>query len=322
MAGIDYQLDFGIGNAGLVPGFLLFIRADTNAPLVPQPAIVPIRSDLGVFEFTLDWTAYPAGIPAIFFKATADGTVNGSELSDTIPFTGIPTTIPAGAGSKSLADARAEVLEALKEKVNAKGLVPSEAALDRWINRANRWAWNKGVQRNPDAWKTRAPPATFPSAAGVLALDQLCGVAPRSVHLLQVLDGSNTWKTVDARESADRPTMDRAPTPPVTRIPYGWYTEGGNLYLTPVPQRDWQVRATFTGLLARLTNDADALLANRFGDHHDLVVYKTCQLMTHKGEGSKTPWDGEVDDSLRDFITALRRSQGQHSRRIRRTSHY
>ncbi len=235
----------------------------------------------------------------------------------------------------TFAEAKTAVLEGLKEQVSSRGLIPDNAALERWVNMANGAIWAGAIGQNPRAWILRSEAATWDPAQGYLTMDELVAslanplgfpLGTPGVHHIRYLEyqdpTDSRWKPIVPFESEDTGLLEPVSRTFQPRIPSRWYVEGDLLYLSPPPDSGLAVRCRFVPLLPTLTAAGEWLLLGRHTTYHDLVVLKTLQLLWRKDEEKTTPWDTEVADGTRDFYHAIRRTQGMRTRRVRRVSHY
>jgi len=224
----------------------------------------------------------------------------------------------------TLKDMREMVLDALRERTSSRGLIPDVTSLNRWVNQANRWAWKKGVERNPDHWLERSDDLDYLPADGKYDLSS-SGVEVYKPSWIAIVDPSaqpGGQRFIDWTEPQNRPIHETSGRPaPANELPRSAYIEGASIFFTPPPSTGFKFRFGYVPKLEDMASDDEAL-GERFPEHHDLVVWKTCQLLSRKAEKDKTPWDNEVGEALGDFIRALRRSQQQKTRRVRPASHY
>jgi hypothetical protein len=122
--GSPYKLDFGSVNVGGAPVWLLFVDANTNAPLA-APLITEVGQ--GLYQFVYNWATSPAGTTAILFKAS----LNGVEQSDVI----------YSSGAKGLVYTPPVV-----------GATPRFSTAGDVVNRAAK-ALGLGTQQDPFQWQ-------------------------------------------------------------------------------------------------------------------------------------------------------------------------
>lgn len=235
----------------------------------------------------------------------------------------------------TLEEIRTAVRDAVAERASDAGLISSEAELDRWINAANRTVFRKAIKKNADRWKERASDIAY-VAPGPLDFSVIAGGDPLLAGPLAVAFGSSPVEHISlvrAKRSDGNyyPVTpfeqgeDHAEIEPVTAtsgsFPFRWYVEGEALWLSPPPVVDQTLEVTFVRSLAVLAAGEHAL-AGRYPESHDVVVWKAAQLLYAKDEQRSTPWDAEWNESIRDLLASIARSQNQQTRRVRRRSHY
>lgn len=221
----------------------------------------------------------------------------------------------------TLAELRTETREALLEKATDKGLIPSDVMLNRWINRANQSVWTLGLQRNPAAWAERSLSKSMPTT-GKFELDNLGFDTIRSVLLVERLSGAE-WLPLLAMEGLNEHSeWDDPGTTLLAGPDPRWYVEANTLRFAPAPTVPVTFRAKFVTSPVTMTADTDDALGGRYAEHHGLVALRAAQLLYHRDEVRKTPWDEEIANQERQFIDTLRRSQGGITRRVNRRRAY
>lgn len=231
----------------------------------------------------------------------------------------------------TLADLRAALLEASKEAISTRGLLPDQAAQDRWLNRANESIWVDAVERAPQLWRVRGGPYTVTKAAGNLAYSGASGLTGNTTTVYKVVeirvqDTDGSLKLILPLETAQDVGLYEVQPPavpgPNNGLPSRWYIEGEAIWFSPVLQQDIVVYARYIPALPSMSATGDLALGGRLQNHHDLVVLKALQLLSKKDEEMATPWDSEVKSGYQSLYRTLRRTQGFSTRRTRKASHY
>lgn len=219
-----------------------------------------------------------------------------------------------------LAALRTEVRRLVSERSSDKGLIPDVAALDGWINRANRQVYRKACEWSVAPFVART--GELPYAGGGVAYSAIVAAPAvvRQVVLVKVKRGADFYRV----EPYEAGYLDHASLEPAPETAAGirWYVEGEKLLLTPEPAVVPTLRVHYLPEARDLTDANPAPLNGRVADAHDLIALVAAQLLFRKDEFQRTPWDQDVGDGYNDLRRALARSQGQRTRRIRRASHY
>jgi hypothetical protein len=317
-------IDFGIASAGEQPVFVTYRRSDTGAELLPRPALAIVDA-AGLSSFDQGWDLVASDVEGITWKAV---TPSGVEIFGVVVrSSSYGSALAAAPGALNLAALRDAVRDAVMEKVTDLGLIPSDASLDRYINAANRAIFKEAAAWNPRPWFERSADIAYASPLPFSSLTP--DSAPvRSVHLVRV-KVANGYAPVTPLEEGELDFAEieagGAANPVLSQnaIASRWFVEGQAIWLTPPPAGATVLGVSLVRAIGSMTDAVNHYaLGGQLPDHHDLVVWKTAQLLYWKDEVLRTPWDAEIAEGLRALRKELARNQGQRTRRIRRASHF
>lgn len=229
-----------------------------------------------------------------------------------------------------LATLRLKTQDLVAEKSSDKGLIDSTAGqnLDRYLNSAALAVWRLAISRQPQLFQVRGAQVTFVAATGYLDPATFTGSASTVVHkirLVEVLQGA-TWYPVLPFDDPNQRFENLEPVGPVPvpagSMPWRWFQEQERVYLSPPPTADLSVRVTYVAVPAAMVADADVPLSGRLDEFHDLVALEAACSILRRDEHMKTPYDDDRDRVRGELVTALSRSQGQRTRRVRVSGSY
>jgi hypothetical protein len=215
------------------------------------------------------------------------------------------------------------VRDLVAERASDKGLIESDAALTRWINRAARQVYRKALEWDAQAWVVRSGELSWQATNTLTFAEIITGqtVLDRIVAVKVKRDGN--FYAVDPYDVGYLEHIYLEPDPGASTIPsFRWYVEAQELRFTPVPTGTQTLVVHYLPVLADMSQGTEEPLAGRLDAHHDLVALVAAQMLFRKDEWFATPWDADVKDGYDDLRRALTRTQGQRTRRIRRASHF